>query len=222
MRFSAIKLPWSRLWWLTFGIVFLCLLAGTALYTYRQYMRYLYFAEHDPGRVFRSAWLEPDVYAEQIRKHKIRTVINLCESGEKLHRIDGQRQAVEQAGARLVELTFPANRTWSVDRPVFAEYEAVLQDPQSYPIWIHCWHGRERTVKALAIYDILIRHKTAHDSLSAMPLWRRAHPWPIVAFAYNYEAHRDVIRAAANHVRPATGDDAMVKSTAAKLRSTRQ
>ena len=107
MRFSAIKLPWSRLWWLTFGIVFLCLLAGTALYTYRQYMRYLYFAEHDPGRVFRSAWLEPDVYAEQIRKHQIRTVINLCESGEKpapSHRrtTPGGRASRRQAGGTHV------------------------------------------------------------------------------------------------------------------------
>lgn len=178
------------------GIALLALLVGVPIYGYRHYMRYLYFAEHHNGRVFRSAWLEPDVFAEQIREHKIRTVINLCEPGEKLHRIAAQRKAVEEAGANLVELTFPANRTWGVNFPVYAELEQLLDDPESYPVWVHCWHGRERTVKALAIYDIRKRGMTAKASLTSMPLWRREHPWPIVVFAHNYASHLARVEAA--------------------------
>ena len=47
--------------------------------------------------------------------------------------------------------------------------------------------GRERTVKALAMYDIRHRHMTAEKSLDSMPLFNIDHPWPIVVFAYNYQ-----------------------------------
>ena len=119
----------------------LAILVGAPLYGYRQYERYKRFAVHDAGKMYRSSWLEPDVFAEKIEQYQIKTVVNLCETAEKHGRIEAQRAAVEGAGARLVEIQFPGNRTWGVNYRAFDELEALLDNPESYPVWVHCWHG---------------------------------------------------------------------------------
>jgi hypothetical protein len=159
-------------------------IAGVLRY---RHVRYRHFAVHEPGKVYRSAWVDADVFEELIAKYDVRTVVNLCYPGEMGDRSIGQRVAVKAAGARLIELPFPANDTWNTDWPAVAEMEAILADPSSYPIWIHCQHGRERTVKALAMYDIGQRGMTARESLEMMPLFGMDHPWPIVTFAHIYE-----------------------------------
>ena len=199
---------WIRRYRVAISLMLLAMLVGAPLYAYRQYERYKRFAEHDAGKMYRSSWLEPDVFAEKIEQYQIKTVVNLCDGGEKPRgHIEDQRAAVEAAGAKLVEIAFPSNRTWGVNYPAFEDLEALLDNPENYPVWVHCWHGRERTVKALSIYDIRKRRMTAEDSLAAMPLWGREHPWPIVVFAYNYETHERCEKPSADHrTAKANGD----------------
>ncbi len=171
-------------------------LAVTAWQVYRHH-RYKHFAVHEPGKVYRSAWVDADVFSELIEKYDVHTVINLCYPDEMGDRNVGQRKAVEAAGADLVEIEFPPNDTWDVDYPAVAEVEKILDDPKNYPIWIHCQHGRERTVKVLAMYDIRKRRMSAKSSLAPMPRFAMEHPWPVVVFAFNYETLMDQRREAA-------------------------
>lgn len=173
-------------WKLPIALTLLAITVAGAFARYH-YERYKRFVVHEPGKVYRSSWLEADAVGELVERYKIRTVLNLCDAREKELRIDAERAAVEAAGGRVVELVYPLNSTWHVDDAVFEETEKLLADPATYPILIHCHHGFERTVKALSIYDIRYRGMTAKDSLSAMPVWRGGHPWPIVTFAFNYE-----------------------------------
>ncbi len=154
---------------------------------YQQHHRYKHFAIHEEGKMIRSGWVEPDVIEEVVRKYQVRTIVNLCDGSEKKERIDGERRAAEASGANLVELVFPANDTWHTNHPAVVDFENLVDDPNAYPMWIHCWHGKERTAKALAIYDIRKRKMNAEQSLARMPLFGTEHPWPIVVFAHNYE-----------------------------------
>ncbi len=156
-------------------------------FLYRQHHRYKHFAVHEPGKVYRSAWVDSAVFEELVPKYHIKTVVNLCYPGEMGNRSSTQRRSVEHAGAKLVDLPFPPNETWDLNYPSVAEMERILDNPANYPIWIHCQHGRERTVKALAMYDIRERHLSAKDSLQQMPLFGMPHPWHVVVFAHNYE-----------------------------------
>jgi len=176
----------SRTKWLPILLI-LALLSGGGWLAYQNKVRYKRFSIHDAGKVYRSSWLQPSAMGDVVTKYKIRTVLNLCDGDEKCRRIDDERAAVEAAGGRVVEIAFPSNATWHVESPLFDETERLFADPESYPILVHCFHGRERTVKALAIYDIQFRHMTAQASLAAMPVWGNGHPWPIIAFAFNYE-----------------------------------
>jgi len=156
--------------------------------TYRHHKRYKHLAIHDPGMVYRSAWLEADVFREIIEKYQIRTVLNLCEPNELgEQRCIDQREAVRGSGARLVEMPMPAATIDPAD-PAIGPFVELLGDPTNYPLLVHCQHGVTRTAKVLTMYDILYGGKSAEGSLSAMPLFGRdAYSVSVRAFARNFE-----------------------------------
>lgn len=169
------------------GIGFLLVAVGLGAFAYRQAHRYKHFAVHDPEMVYRSAWLEGDVFAELIETYQIRTIINLCDPGEMgQQRWLDERKAVRGAGAQLLEITMP--RTVNANNAVVGKYVEVLRNPDSYPVLIHCQHGVKRTAEVLAIYDILFRGMTADQSLKRMPLFgRKDHDVSVKAFAASFE-----------------------------------
>ena len=138
--------------------------------------------------VYRSAWLDADVFREIIEQYQIRTVLNLCEPDEMgAQRCIDQRDAVRGSGARLVEMPMPAATIDPAD-PAVQPFVDLLSDPKNYPLLVHCQHGVTRTAKVLAMYDILFRGMTAEQSLHAMPLFgRESYNVSVRAFSRNFE-----------------------------------
>ncbi|MBA3311681.1 MAG: hypothetical protein M3552_09465 [Planctomycetota bacterium] len=162
-------------------------------YAYQHHHRYKHIATHEPGMMYRSAWVEPDVMAELIEKHQIRAVVNLCAPGEMgEHRWALQRETVQNCGARLLELSMP--NTIDPRDPGIAPHLAALSDPDNYPMLVHCQHGVTRTSKFLAIYDMCFRGKTAEESLAAQPLFGRdRHNVNVTAFCREFEKSREAL-----------------------------
>lgn len=154
---------------------------------YRHHQRYKHLATHDEGMVYRSAWVEPDVMSELIEKYQFRSVVNLCKPGEMGEaRWEAERQAVQNAGAKLIEASMPM--TIEADDPILQEHMAILSDPDNYPMLVHCQHGVTRTAKFLAMYDIAFRNKTADESLAVQPKFgREDHNVNVRAFVKNFE-----------------------------------
>ncbi len=171
----------------------LCASALTAGIAYHRHQRYKHVAVHDPGMVIRSAWVDPDVMDELIEAHQVRTVLNLCNPGEMgQQRWIEERAAVENAGARLIELPMPTSL--ETDNPLIAKHLKVLVDPNNYPLLVHCQHGVTRTAKLLTIYDIVFRRMSAAQSLAAQPLFGRDdHNVNVKAFARNFEAQHTML-----------------------------
>ena len=184
-----------RIW--LWGLIFVAAATASGL-VYRHHKRYKHLAVHDPQMVYRSAWLEPDVFRELIEEHQIRTVLNLCEPDELgSDRCISQRQAVHGSGARLIEMPMPAATLDPAD-PEIAKFVAILANPENYPLLVHCQHGVTRTAKVLVMYDILFRGMTAEQSIAAMPLFGHDdYPVSVRAFARNFEnQHRQLYRQA--------------------------
>lgn len=153
----------------------------------RNHQRYKHLAIHEPGMMYRSGWLEPDAMSEVIEEYQIRSVVNVCNPGEMGEdRWVGERNAVTNAGARLIEIPMPT----SVDTtdPLIGEHIKILADPNNYPMLIHCQHGVTRTSKFLMIYDVVFRNMTVKDSLAAQPLFgREDHNVHVKAFSKTFE-----------------------------------
>lgn len=169
-------------------------IAVVAALTYREHKRFKHLATHDPGVVFRSAWLDGDALREVIEKYQIRTVLNLCEPDELgREKCLDERKAVHASGARLVEMPMPAS-TLDPSDPAIEPFVNLLANPVNYPLLVHCQHGVTRTAKVLVMYDILFRGMTAEQSIAGMPLFgREAYPVSVRAFAKNFESqHRQL------------------------------
>jgi hypothetical protein len=180
-----VKRGWTRRDWLLGG---LGLCAGTGgLAWYRQRKRYNHFEVHDPGLVYRSAWLDADVFAELISQYQIRSIVNLCNPDEMgRQRCVDERAAVEGSGAILHDATMP--NTIDPADPQVARLVEILANPSNYPLLVHCQHGVTRTAKFLAMYDILYRHLSADESLARMPVFGHGeYTVSVYAFARNFE-----------------------------------
>src|SRR5260221_1976053 len=94
-----------RVWLWVLIVVVLAAAGGLG---YRHHKRYKHLAAHDPNMVYRSAWLDADVFRELIEDQQIRTVLNLCNPDELCELRVDQRQAVLGSGARLLEIPMPA------------------------------------------------------------------------------------------------------------------
>ena len=168
-----------------------CAALGVGLDAYRRHQTYKHFAAHEPGRVYRSAWLAPATTAELIGRHKLKCVVNLCGPGEAAPETwAAEEAAVVAAGARYLKLPMPL----SVDPadPALAAHLDALADPANFPLLVHCGHGVTRTAKFLTLYDVAFRGRPAGASLAAQPAFGRARPNPAVsAFAAEFErAHK--------------------------------
>lgn len=164
--------------------------AAVGGWMYHEHHRFKHFTVHEPGMVYRSAWLDPDAFAELIEEHQIRTVVNLCAPGEfPEKRFEDQRRAVRSTGARLLEMSMPT--AVNPATPEIAQHIEIMANPDNYPMLVHCQHGVTRTAKFLAIYDMIYRNKTADESLASQPTFGRSdHNVHIRSFARQFEARR--------------------------------
>ena len=94
-----------------------------------------------PG-IFRGAQPKPDGYAT-LKAMGVRTVVNLRVR-------HGEREAVEAAGMRYVEI--PMSFLKKADPAAVRKTLSVMTDPANQPVFIHCSVGSDRTGVVVAIY----------------------------------------------------------------------
>ena len=94
-----------------------------------------------PG-IYRGAQPEPEGYAT-LKEIGIKTVINLRQR-------HGEREAVEAAGMRYVEI--PMSFFTRADPTTVRKVLSVMTDPANQPVFIHCSRGVDRAGVVVAVY----------------------------------------------------------------------
>lgn len=171
--------------------VFVATMAGTGGWIYYQQHRFKHFAVHEPGMVYRSAWLDPDALAQLIETYQIRSVVNLCNPGEMTPTMwEGEQMAVASSGATLYAVPLP--NSIQIDPEAWTEHFKILANADNYPMLVHCQHGVTRTAMFLTAYDVIYRHKTAKESLAVQPMFGHVHGNVHVhAFGENFQRFAD-------------------------------
>ena len=104
------------------------------------------FTEIDPGRMFRSAAMPPEELIGKCREYGIKTVVDLRKEQEE--GVPLERDALMRNGIRHVSL--PMKQV--PEQGIVSAYLALMDDPGTYPVLIHCKHGIGRTGVMSAIY----------------------------------------------------------------------
>lgn len=94
-----------------------------------------------PG-IFRGAQPKSEGYAT-LKAMGVRTVLNLRTR-------HGEREAVEAAGMRYVEI--PMSFLKNVDPAAVRKVLAVMTDPANQPVFVHCSRGVDRAGVVMAVY----------------------------------------------------------------------
>ena len=111
------------------------------------------FHEVLPGRVYRSAQFSPDGLRSTIKKHGIRTIINLRGCCKSFDWYLDEGSVANELNVSMEDITLSATRL-----PAQCELRRLIEvlDRCEYPILFHCRQGADRTSLASAIALLLI------------------------------------------------------------------
>lgn len=147
-----------------FGAAFLCALFVSAFALADvEFARRIYGQPglHRFGKVsdeiYRGAKPEPHGY-QTLRRLGIRTVINLERST--------RRRDVERAGLKYYHIPLNPARPPSEteQRRIFQ----IMTDTTKQPVFVHCYHGRDRTGVIVALYRIKFQGWNRRDAIKEM------------------------------------------------------
>jgi hypothetical protein len=173
--------------WLLVAAIVLIVGVGPVVYYRSVYAYAKRLREVEPGRLYRAGQMTADGLADAVRRLHIRTVINVQDEfpDPDLDRTFWrpgtvkERALCESLGVRYVHLKpeLISRRLVPLCRPpVIEEFLAVMDDPDSYPVLLHCHAGLHRTGVLAAVYRMEYQGWTREQAWQEM----RAHgfgPW---------------------------------------------
>ncbi len=110
--------------------------------------RLLYnFGEIEAGRIYRSAQPSPHFLDWLVRRHGVRSLVNLRGDTEGFESAFAARH-----GLRLFSLDMSSRRPPS--RSQVARFLAIVSDPANQPVLVHCRNGVDRTGYMVGLYRV--------------------------------------------------------------------
>ena len=110
------------------------------------------FAALQPGRLYRSGQMHPGILARTLRRHRIKTVVNLRGPNHREAWYRDELAATLAAGATQVDI--PLSSCVWMSRIQFRTLVRVLETCE-YPLLLHCAWGSERTGITAAAAELL-------------------------------------------------------------------
>ncbi len=104
-------------------------------------------------KLYRGAKQNAEGY-KKLKEMGIKTVVNLRTSNK-------EEKNVKEAGLNYV---FISTKTSKLGDDTIEKFLAVVSDPNNWPIFVHCYHGSDRTGAAVASYRIVFEDYTPEEA----------------------------------------------------------
>jgi protein tyrosine phosphatase (PTP) superfamily phosphohydrolase (DUF442 family) len=126
------------------------------------------FAIPQPGRLYRSGQMHPGILARTLRKHGIKTVVNLRGPNHREAWYRDELAATLSAGATQVDI--PLSSCVWMSRIQLRTLIQVLETCE-YPTLVHCSWGSERTGLVSAMSELLHPGRSLSDARAQLSAW---------------------------------------------------
>lgn len=159
-----------RKFWIVSVVILLILGSGVALFEAFKYeFTPKRFGVVDPGLVYRSGQISPRMIEPTLRKHGIRTVIDLqgLANGPVAER-DAEQAAVRALGIDYHQYGLSGNGTGPIVRYADALQTLVASERAGRPVLVHCAAGTQRTGVAIAFYRVLVEKRPPAEAYAEM------------------------------------------------------
>jgi protein tyrosine phosphatase (PTP) superfamily phosphohydrolase (DUF442 family) len=95
---------------------------------------------------------------QRLQEMGIRTVVSFRTS-------HSDRKESERSGLDYVRLPM---RPWDVDEEEVIEFLSVATDPERRPVFVHCYHGSDRTGMMTAVYRVVAQGWSKDEAIDEM------------------------------------------------------
>jgi protein tyrosine/serine phosphatase len=139
-------------------LVFSVIVLASGYKIYDVYFNYR-FMEISPEKVYKSGVIPPDKIKDYVDKYHIKSIIDLRQPGTKDSinnpEIPGELMLEKAAIEKLNGVNyFPIPSDQVPVQENLDKYFAVMDNPDNYPVLIHCYHGIGRAQLYSALYRI--------------------------------------------------------------------
>jgi len=145
-----------------FGVFGIIIVAGALYYAWYVHVNYR-FETISENKVYKSALIKPDRLEDFLIENNIKTVIDLLDPGVQdalnpatQKEIDAEDRAVkminEKHALNIQHVSIPSGQVPT--KKTLTRFFEVLDDPNNYPVLIHCYHGTGRAQIYSQIYRI--------------------------------------------------------------------
>lgn len=173
----------TRLLWTTGALVAWVILIQGGLWMIWYHRPLARLKEVDPGRIYISGMPDPRGLKVAHDRHQFRTIINLFNE-------EGPRRSPllpdEQEFARKHGINLVMNPCDPSQADAFMEQTlALAQDPEAWPILVHCHGNMDRTPAWTGIYRFLVQGRPLDSILREIEQHRGSRPKASVTLLYN-------------------------------------
>ena len=139
------------------GFLFLVSI-GAGKYVYDMHINHN-FETITEGKVYKSGVIPPDEIADYVKEYKIKSIIDLRfpGTGDEVNNpeIPAELTAEKEAVAKIKGVTYFNNGSDQVPKQQNLDtFFKIMDNPDNYPVLIHCYHGVGRAEMYSAIYRI--------------------------------------------------------------------
>jgi len=141
------------------GIVILVLvLIGVGKYVYDRHINHNFMTITE-GKVYKSGVIPPDEIADYVKKYHIKSIVDLRfpGTGDDVNNpeIPAELTAEKEAVAKIPGVNYFNNGCDQVpEQKNVDSFLKIMDNPDNYPVLIHCYHGIGRSQLFSAIYRI--------------------------------------------------------------------
>lgn len=148
--------------------VFLIVLTGVGKYVYDIHINHN-FETITEGKVYKSGVIPPDEIADYVKEYNIKSIVDLRfpGTGDDVNNpeIPAELTAEKEAIAQLEGVNYFNNGSDQIPTQKNLDYFfEIMDNPDNYPVLLHCYHGVGRAEMYSAIYRIEYENWDKNDA----------------------------------------------------------
>jgi protein tyrosine/serine phosphatase len=148
--------------------VFLIVLAGVGKYVYDMHINHN-FETITEGKVYKSGVIPPDEIADYVKEYNIKSIVDMRFPGtgddQNNPEIPAELTAEKEAIAKIKGVNYFNNGSDQIPTQKNLDYFfEIMDNPDNYPVLLHCYHGVGRAEMYSAIYRIEYENWDKNDA----------------------------------------------------------
>jgi protein tyrosine/serine phosphatase len=182
--------------------VILLIATGVGKYVYDMHINHN-FETITEGKVYKSGVIPPDEIEDYVKEYKIKSIIDLRfpGTGDEVNNpeIPAELTAEKEAIAKINGVNYFNNGSDQVPKPHNLDtFFKIMDDPNNYPVLIHCYHGVGRAEMYSAIYRIEYENMDKDEARTSTRFLTKWSSFdlgkPKGVFLHNYQRRKDTIK----------------------------